>query len=152
MNFTHPLLLAALPLLAGLTWYTARARLGRLPWLRAAVTLGLRLVLVALLVAALAGPQVTQAAPGVTVVFVADQSAGFDGTGTAAEWRWLRAALAGRGPADRASVGSFGTTPAWSGPPAPAQGPVLPSVEGSGSNIEAGLRLALASVPTGRAV
>jgi uncharacterized membrane protein len=147
MRLTHPLfLLALLPLAVAVT-LSARARLGRLPWLRALVTVLLRLVLCGLLVFALADPSLTRAASGVHVVFVIDRSVGVGATGNAAANAWVRDALRGKHADDSAAVVAYGGTSAW----AEVTGsdvPALPVVDPGQNNPQAALQLALAGLPS----
>lgn len=150
MDFLHPLVLLLLLPLAWAIHRVSRQRLKRLPWLRALVTLVLRLAITALLVFALAGPRVTRAASGVQVVFVLDRSASVGSAGQGAAQAWIRSALRARHSDDGASIVAVGKAPTWSGPVPGRSLPAIPPVDASGSNIEAGLRLALAGLPANR--
>ncbi|HVC79751.1 MAG TPA: VWA domain-containing protein [Chloroflexota bacterium] len=147
MQVTHPLfLLLLLPLAVAVT-LSARARLGRLPWLRALVTVLLRLALCGLLVFALADPSLTRAASGVHVVFVIDRSAGVGAAGNATADAWVRDALRRKHADDSAAVVAFGGNSAW----AEVNGstsPALPAVNPGQDNPQSALQLALAGLPS----
>jgi Ca-activated chloride channel family protein len=150
MEITHPLLLLVLVPLAWLMHRVSRARLRRLPWMRALAALLIRMLIAFLLVFALAGPRVSRAAAGVDVVFVLDRSGTLNPGAEQAAAAWVRSALVARTPNDQASIVSIGKQPAWSGQIAGKALPPLPQVDPSGTNIEAGLRLALAGLPANR--
>jgi Ca-activated chloride channel family protein len=150
MDVRNPLVLLLLLPLAFAVQRVGRERLRRLPWLRALATLSLRLLITALLVFALAGPRVTQAASGVQVVFVLDQSAGISPAGHAAAQAWIAGALQGRHAGDGASIVAIGKQPAWSGQFAGKTLPTIPPVDATGSNIDTALRLALNGLPANR--
>ncbi|HWE64401.1 MAG TPA: VWA domain-containing protein [Chloroflexota bacterium] len=150
MSFAQPLLLLALVPLGWGTIAVGRARLRRLPWLRALITLILRLAIVVLLVTALAGPRATMAAAGVNVVFVVDRSASSGTEAQRSAAAWISAALRGMSADDRASVVAYGATASWSGQIANGKLPVFPAVGQDGTNIAAALRLALSGVPPDR--
>src|SRR5579864_4544202 len=95
MDFLHPLVLPAILPLGWAMYRTGRGRLRRLPWLRALVTLFLRLLISLLLVVAIAGPRVTRAASGVHVVFLLDRSASVGPAGWRATTSWVQSALGG---------------------------------------------------------
>ena len=146
MRLTHPLFLLALLPLAIVVALSARARLSRLPWLRALVTVLLRLLLCGLLIFALADPSLTRAASGVHVVFVVDRSASMGTQGNAAADAWLRTSLRGAQADDSAAVVAFGGNAAW----AEVTGnnpPVLPAIDPSQDNLQSALQLALAGLP-----
>ncbi len=147
MDFQRPLILMALLPLVLALYLTGRARIARLPWLRGLITLVLRLAIVVLLVLALADPRVTRAAMGLHVVFVVDRSASIDPATRRNEMTWLQAALQARHAGDSASLVDFGASPTWSGPLAGASLPPASPVDGSGTNIDAALRLALSTLP-----
>jgi Mg-chelatase subunit ChlD/uncharacterized membrane protein len=150
MSFAHPLLLLALPPLCWATIAVGRARLRRLPWLRALTTLTLRLLVVALLVVAIAEPRATMAAAGVNVVFVVDRSASIGLDGQKQEDAWIARALGSMGSDDRASIVAFGASAGWSGNIAGRALPVFPAVGKDGTDIAAALRLALSTLPPDR--
>ena len=150
MQITHPLLLIVLVPLAWILHRMGRERLRRLPWLRALSALAIRMLIAALLVFALAGPQVTRAAAGVDVVFVVDRSDTLDAAAQRQAVDWVRAALAARSSSDAASVVSIGQQPAWSGQIEGKSLPALPAVDPTGTDIESALRLALGGLPANR--
>jgi Ca-activated chloride channel homolog len=150
MDVQNPLVLLLLLPLAFAVQRVGRERLLRLPWLRALATLCLRLLITTLLVFSLAGPQVTQAAAGVQVVFVLDQSASISPAGRAAAESWIRTALRGRHADDGASIVAIGKNPAWSGQFTGGDLPAIPPVDATASNIDSAIRLALGSLPANR--
>ena len=92
----------------------------------------------------------SRAAAGVAVVFVVDRSGTLNPGAEQAAAAWVRSALGARTANDQASIVSIGEQPAWSGQIAGKALPPLPQVDPSGTNIEAGLRLALAGLPANR--
>jgi len=150
MTFSQPLLVLLILPLGWMIQRLSRERLQRLPWLRALATLATRLLVVALLLLALAGPSVTQAAGGVQVVFVLDRSASIQPAQEAAALAWIQTAVRGMGLDDGASIVAMGSSPAWSGPLSGKLVPGIPVVDATGTNIEAALRLALAGLPANR--
>ena len=147
MNFAQPLLLLALLPLGWAICVLGRGRLRRLPPLRAAAILAIRLAITALLVGALAGPTVRRDAAGVHVVFLIDRSTSMGRQTSAAAVSWVESALRARHASDSASVVAFGALPLW---PGTVQGPHLPPLPGldeTGTDIAAAVRLALAGLP-----
>jgi hypothetical protein len=161
------LLLLALPLIVHLS----RGRLTRheaRPWL----ALGLRLLGVALLSLALAEPYFAQSSKAMTVLFVVDRSLSIPeepgedeaqpgvkvDKRTLRILKWINDAVAIRGSGhehDQAGLIIFGRTPRLELPPSDAPRFNLtelpPADDGNYTNIEAALKLALASFPEGSA-
>src|SRR5260370_7041137 len=129
MSFAHPLALLALAPLALAIALSGWRRLSRLPWLRALITLLVRLAICLLLIGALADPQVTRAASGVHVVFVVDRSAAVGAVGQRAEDAWVRKALQAQHADDSAALVHFGGTPAGSGQISATKLPHLPPAD-----------------------
>lgn len=147
MTLTTPwalLLLALLPLTAVFGY----ARLRRLPGRRGVLALELRLLLLALLVAALAGPRWRTSGQRVAVVFLVDASASVGTAGQHAGMAWATRAVAAAGAQDQAGMVLFGAAPRLAIPlahykalPDPAAGPA------SATDIGAAVRLGLAMLP-----
>ncbi|MEW5986777.1 MAG: vWA domain-containing protein, partial [Chloroflexota bacterium] len=105
MAFTAPLTLL---LLSGLVYFVWLARPSAGGSRRSAVSLGLRLLIVTLLVLALAGAQTVHTADELAVVFLIDASDSISATQTAQAEEWVRAAIEGMGVNDQAAVVVFG--------------------------------------------
>src|SRR5579864_2476700 len=108
--FTSPWALALLVLLP-ITAVFGYARLRRLPGRRGPIALALRMLVLALVVAALAGPEWRTLQARVSVVFVADASASMGAAGQRAGMTWATHAVAAAGPLDRAGLVLFGAAP-----------------------------------------
>ena len=139
-----PLLLVLLPAAVVL----GRERLRRLPGRRGAVALALRVAVLTLLVAALAGPEWRTLDPRVSVVFLVDASASVGAAGQHAGMTWAERAAAAAGAHDRAGVVIFGAAPRLVVPlahyrtlPDPASDPA------AATDVGAALRLGLALLP-----
>ncbi len=136
-----------------LAYFFARS-LVDLPRRQQAVSLGVRAVLLALLVLAVARPALVRATRDPYLVFVADRSASIGPEARAHLARYLTAAAQYSGNCRLAYLdfaaepGSVRTTPLAPAPPA-AQPASAPAPEALGTNIAAALAVAAASVPPG---
>ena len=142
MRLSHPLallLLVLLPVIAALAWPAAgRARR------QETISLGLRLVLMMCLILALAGLEVVRAGNDLEAVFLLDVSDSMPAESRAAAAEYVRQALAGMGPDDRAAVVVFGgdalvergmsSGPDW--------GPIASVPDRSQTDLEAAIQLA----------
>ncbi len=112
MSFTTPaalLLLLALPAVAWLVWPTQPRRTAARPRPRSGwLGLALRLLILALLILSLAGAQLVRAVNDLAVVFLVDASDSMSRESAAAAEAFVREAVDGMGPDDRAAVVLFG--------------------------------------------
>ncbi len=138
------LLLVVLPATAAF----GRERLRRLPGGRGPVALALRLLVLALIVAAMAGPEWRTPRQRVSVFFVVDASASVGAAGQHAAMDWAARAVAAAGPLDQAGLILAGAAPRLAVPlahyhalPDPADDPT------AATNLAAGLRLGLSLLP-----
>src|SRR5689334_5602346 len=141
LHFDQPLvlaLLAPLPALLALAW----PRLRRLPVAQVRWVLGLRGAMLALLVAALAGPSLGLRSQALSVVFALDVSDSMTAEQQAWARQWVQAAIQALGPEDRWSTIAFGERPALVADP--ARSPGLPT---DGTDLEAALQLARSLLP-----
>ncbi|MBI3912476.1 MAG: VWA domain-containing protein [Armatimonadetes bacterium] len=108
VSFTHLAYLILLLLLPGLWWVSQRSLAG-LPAGRARLALGLRCALVAALVFALAGTQITRPTKRLAVLFLLDRSHSIPDDHHQRELDFVNEAAARMGPNDRAGVLVFGS-------------------------------------------
>jgi Mg-chelatase subunit ChlD len=145
-------MLLLVPLAGALGWVLG-VRRGRM----SPIAVGLRMAGIALLAVALAQPLFAAGGGSATTVFVLDGSRSI-GEADGAAMGWIRAALAGAAPGDRASVIAFGGAPRVAAPAAPAgsldpgweSATVLPDVDRDYTDIERAIALARA-LPLGGA-
>src|SRR5262249_51000612 len=106
MKFATPialLLLLVIPYFVWLGWPRLRYRRQR-----DITSLAIRIVIVVLLVLALAGTQIVQAADKLTVVFLVDASDSIDQTARAQAEKYIRDAMSQMSPDDKAGIVVFG--------------------------------------------
>ncbi|MBZ0300784.1 MAG: VWA domain-containing protein [Anaerolineae bacterium] len=109
MSFTYPLalvLLLAIPLVIYLGWPRQRFRR-----VRDSISVALRVVLMALLVLALAGAQVSQSANKLAVIFLVDVSDSLGSDVQDAQLAYVQEAMQRMGPDDLSGVVVFGADP-----------------------------------------
>jgi len=151
LTFTSPwalLLLILLPVTAAAGY----ARLRRLPGRRAPLVLALRLLVLGLLVAALAGPAWRTTDRQVAVMFLVDASASVGPGGQRAGMTWAERATTAAGPRDQAGMVLFGAAPRLAVPLAHYKAlpdPVAPGA--AATDIGSAVRFALAALPPGQA-
>lgn len=140
------LLLPLLWLFAWATWLPNRARLGRRRYL---ALLGVRSLLLAALILALAGAQVVRAVEATAVVFLIDGSASVAPAQRERALAYVNAAIAAGQPSDQAAVVVFGAAPAVeraAAPLAPLR-QLTSAVVTSRSDIAQAVQLGLALLP-----
>jgi len=152
-RFTAPLalliMLLAVPVLLGV----ARRSLAGLPPLRKWAAFALRLVVTACLVLALAGMQWVSFGKQLTVFILADQSHSVPPGARREAFSYIRHALRKAGKHDRAGLILFGRDAAIERFPQPVvdaegwPGEHTVMIDGSGTNLAAAIRLALAAFP-----
>lgn len=126
------------------------ARLRRLPGQRGTIAMALRLLILALLATALAGPAWRTMERRVSVVFLLDASASVGAAGQHTGMAWAQRAVAAAGPQDRAGMVIFGAGARLAVPLARYR--TLPDPAGdpaSATDIGTALRLGLAVLPPG---
>ncbi|UCH34490.1 MAG: VWA domain-containing protein [Armatimonadota bacterium] len=147
--FTHPWYLLLLPVAAALFWWVARDSLAGLTRRRRRVSLGLRIVAVALLVAALAGLQAVYRTRATGVVFVLDVSRSLPAEATDRALDYVARAVKQMRPNDRAAVVVFGAEPSLEC--SATARPSIPTIHSrppaDQTDIAAALRLAFAVLP-----
>src|SRR5205823_6270851 len=109
ISFSHRWYLLLFPLLAAGAVYVSRHSLADLQGARRSWALGLRLVIVALVVLALAGLQVSQTAKKLAVLFVLDQSDSIPPQHKRQALDFLNESARKMGPNDEGSVIVFGS-------------------------------------------
>src|SRR5690349_1892954 len=107
ISFTRPEALLLLALLVPLAVYLTRTSLALLRPRRRALSLGLRVVIITLLVLALAGTGVVRAADRLSVVFLLDRSDSVPASVQSAQAAYVRAAIASMKESDAAGVVMF---------------------------------------------
>jgi Ca-activated chloride channel family protein len=149
LTFTTPwalLLLVLLPVTA-LAGYT---RLRRLPGRRASLVLALRLLVLGLLVAALAGPAWRTTERRVAVMFLVDASGSMGPDGQRAGMTWAEQATLAAGPHDQAGMVLFGASPRLAVPLAHYKTLPDPTAPGAdATDIGAAVRFGLSTLPPG---
>src|SRR5947207_5580434 len=149
--FDRPLLLLSLPVCIGFVYALWRTSRVYMPPLRRRLSLGLRVGIVALLLAVLAEPRVQLQANDLAVAFLLDRSDSVTPSMQADEERWLAAALQHKAPQDEAAVVSFGRDPAVERALSPDADPprLSPSsnVNPGATDIAAAIRAGLAVLP-----
>lgn len=149
MILTTPWALVLL-LLLPVTAVVGYVRLRRLPGQRGPLALCLRLLVLALFVFALTGPQWRITQQRVAVVFLVDASASVGAAGQHAGMTWAARAVAAAGPLDQASMVLFGAAPRLAIPLAHYKALPDPADQPAGAtDIGAALRLGLAMLPPG---
>ncbi|HEX8834377.1 MAG TPA: VWA domain-containing protein, partial [Abditibacteriaceae bacterium] len=151
LSFSNPLaLLLFVPLAAYFVWLSRRTLADLSPG-RNRLALGLRLILLALIVSALAGAQLVRYNRDLAVMFVVDYS---DSVGPGAKQQaqsYIEAAVKERKPNDRWGVVVFGRDAYID--LAPGASPTLGKIQtvppGEFTDIAAAIRLAIASLPDG---
>src|SRR3981081_792663 len=151
ITFDRPLLLLLLPVCIGFVsalWRTSR---GYMPPLRRRLSLGLRVAIVAVLLAVLAEPRVQLQANYLAVAFLLDRSDSVTPSMQADEERWLAAALQRKAPQGEAAVVSFGRDAAVERALSPDSEPPRLSpasnVNTGATDIAAAIRAGLAVLP-----
>ncbi len=151
ITFDRPLLLLLLPVCVAFVYALWRTSRVYMPPLRRRLSLGLRLAIVAVLLAVLAEPRVQLQANDLAVAFLLDRSDSVTPSMQADEERWLAAALHGKAPQDEAAVVSFGRDPAVERTLSPDSEPPRLSpasnVNPGATNIAAAIRAGLAVLP-----
>lgn len=152
LSFARPELLLVLPAVLALLWLSARVSYADLSGWRRPVAWALRGLLVAALVAALAGARWMKAAPGVQVVFIADQSASIAAAERLRALRVIREALAHRRAHDGAALVVCGHEALVESEQlaTPGDVQVRSTLSDTHTNLAAALRLALGLVPAER--
>ena len=149
LTFSTPWALALLVLLPA-TAVAGYARLRRLPGQRAPLALALRLLVLALLVAALAGPAWRTTERRVAVMFLVDASGSMGPGGQHAGMTWAEQATRASGPHDQAGLVLFGAAPRLAVPLAHYRALPDPVAPGAGAtDIGAAVRFALSTLPPG---
>jgi Ca-activated chloride channel homolog len=148
IDFTHPLLLLLLLLLPAF-WLVDRVSRTHLPLRRRRLVLVVRLLVVALLVAGLAGPRVIGRADQQAVAFLVDVSDSVTPTMRDRQLQWLREAMNSMGERDQAAIIAFGDQAVVERPlsSSHAVAPIASIVGGGKTDISAAIRLALATLP-----
>jgi len=130
--------------------WVSRARRAALGPRRGRLALSLRLLIYALVVLALTGPERTMAGTSVSTVFLVDASASVGTAGERASIDWATRAVKAAGPRDEAGLVLFGAAPALAVPLAHYDAlpdPVAPASRAT--DLEAALRLGLGLLPDG---
>src|SRR6266446_5927841 len=104
ITFDRPLLLLLLPVCLAFVYALWRTSRVYMPPLRRRLSLGLRVAIVAVLIAVLAEPRVQLQANDLAVAFLLDRSDSVTPSMQADEERWLAAALQRKAPQDEAAV------------------------------------------------
>ncbi len=149
LTLTTPWTLVLLVLLP-VTAVTGYARLRRLPGRRAPLVLTLRLLILGLLVAALAGPEWRTTERRVAVMFLVDASGSVGPGGQRAGMTWAARATLAAGAQDQAGMVLFGAAPRLAVPLAHYKtlpDPTEPGVDAT--DIGAAVRFGLALLPPG---
>ena len=151
LAFDRPSLLLLLPVCIGfvyLLWRTSRVYM---PPLRRRISLGLRIAVVSLLVAALAEPRVQLPANDLAVAFLLDRSDSITPNMQGDQEQWLADALQHKADQDQAAVITFGGDPVVDRALSPENDPprLSPSsnVNPSSTDIAAAVRAGLAVLP-----
>lgn len=153
MRFGNPAFLGLLPVLVALTVYLARRGFSDLPRWRLWASVGLRCLLLTLVVLSLAGTQVVRRRDALCVVFCLDVSRSLDTEARERAFGFINRALRGMRPSDLAAVVAFADGAAVEVPPSRPRAVSEPAslVPAGATDIEEGLRLALATIPPGYA-
>lgn len=150
MRFTDPLyLLLVLPVVAGLYWSWRHVH--GMAKNRKRLAFAVRLVLVALCLVALSGPQAVRPNQGLATMFVIDWSDSVTDEDKQAAVRFVGRAMETLGPEDVAGVVVAGVRPVLEtavGGRRPFRG-IQSKVDGSGTDLAAAVRLAAATLPEG---
>lgn len=151
MQFLEPGYLWLLPPLLFGVWWSGRRILG-MSRARKRLVLALRMLMVALLVLALAGPQAIQPNRGTCVVFALDMSDSISDQGRKASREFIRQALRHLGPDDQAAIVAFGRDALVDTTPSPLKElpPIYSKPDARGTNLAAAMRLASALFPDGK--
>src|SRR5216683_2236160 len=112
ITFDRPLLLLLLPVCIGFVYALWRTSRVYMPPLRRRLSLGLRLAIVAVLLAVLAEPRVQLQANDLAVAFLLDRSDSVTPSMQADEGRWLAAALNGKTRKNKGGVVAIRLSPA----------------------------------------
>jgi Mg-chelatase subunit ChlD len=151
ITFDRPLLLLLLPVCIAFVYALWRTSRVYMPPLRRRLSLGLRLAIVAVLLAVLAEPRVQLQANDLAVAFLLDRSDSVTPSMQADEERWLAAALQRKAPQDEAALVSFGREAdverALSPDAEPPRLSPASNVNPGATNIAAAIRAGLAVLP-----
>ncbi len=151
VDFERPLLLLLLPLSLAAVYLLWKHSRTYMPPLRRKVSLVARLVVVALLAVALAGPLVQLRAEELSLAVLLDRSDSVTPAARAAEERWLASALGAKSPQDQVAVIGFGEEATIERALSPdARAPRLEpdaNVQGSRTNVAAAIRAGVAALP-----
>lgn len=143
IRFLHPEAFLLVPLVVAALWRTARSR---------PVVAALRVALLVALVAVVADPVAVTARAGRDLVVVVDRSLSVPPTAAATPTEIAERAAREAGDDDRWGVVAFGRTAAVEAVPRAARAGVPPAapVDGTATDLAAGLDAALATIPSGR--
>ena len=149
IDFTQPLALALLLVLPAF-WLIDRASRTHLPRRRRRLVLWVRLVVVTLVVLALAGPRMIGQADQQAVAFLVDVSDSVTPEMRARQLQWLRDAMNGMAERDQAMIVAFGDQAVIERPLSSSRevSPIASVVGGGKTDLSAGIRVALASLPS----
>lgn len=148
MSFSTPLALLLLLLIPAVIWLGYPQQ--RFRRRRDIISIAIRTAMIALLVLALAGAQVTQSTNRLAVVFLVDASDSVDPITHESAITAVRAAISRMGSDDLAGVVLFGQRPQVERPITNSRtlGPVRSQPDGGNTDLAAALRLALAMFPS----
>ncbi|MDR3690810.1 MAG: VWA domain-containing protein [Fimbriimonas sp.] len=152
MRFTHPAYLTLLiPVLLGI-FYSYRHVHGMARG-RKKLAFAVRILLLTLLIAALAGPEARRPNRGICTIFLLDRSDSIGDRDRQGSEQFVKDAMKRLGPDDVSGVIAFGKDAVIDSAPSGSHelGRMLSQVDGSATDLAAAIRLASASFPEGKA-